>query len=281
MKYTIYNKSCEDMEDLGNETIASIFTSPPYALAKDYGKTSGIGMSENTDAYKEYLNRMFNVFKECYRVLQSGRYIGVNIADVIQTDKKGSEKKPIRYHFFTLLRKCGFIYTDTICWKKPDGMGTQKRFGVLIQNPYPMYYHPNNIYEPILVFRKPGRFELSDYYKDKNTLEWKNFQKFQTDIWEIMPETGVEHPAPFPSKLPQTFFELHSLKEELVLDPFLGSGSSMLAARKIRRECVGYEINPEYIELIKKRCGFAAAGQSTMESYDKTLDKEDTLEVEK
>ncbi len=279
MKYTIYNKSCESMKDIEDEQIASIFTSPPYALAKNYGDTEGIGMSDNVDAYKEYLDRMQKVFNECYRVIVPGRYIGVNIADVIQVDKHGSDKKPIQFHFYVLLRKSGFQYAEVLIWKKPDGMTTQKRFGVFIQHPYPLYYHPNNIYEPILLFKKPGSANLSEQDKVDNKLDYRKFQKFQTDIWEIQPETGVNHPAPFPMTLPKLFFNLHSLKGETVLDPFLGSGSSMLAARLLRRECIGYEINKEYIDLIKSRCGFAQEGQSTMDVFDESLKKEDILEV--
>lgn len=279
MKYTIFNKSCEDMKQISDDSINCIFTSPPYALAKEYGDTDGIGMTENVDAYQEYLNRMQLVLKECYRVLQPGRFIGVNIADVIQMDKKGSHKKPIRFHYYVLLAKCGFEYKDVIQWKKPDGMSTQKRFGVLIQNPYPMYYHPNNIYEPILVFKKPGKYIITDKEKEDNKLDYKEFKPFQSDIWEVQPETSVKHPAPFPWKLPYLFFKLHAFKGDTTLDPFLGSGSSMLASRKLMMHCKGYEINEDYIELCKSRVGFATDGQNTLDQFDSTLENEDELEV--
>lgn len=280
MKYIIYNKSSEDMSDIKSDSIASVFTSPPYALAKNYGDTDGIGMSTKVSAYKgDYIPRMFKVFKEMYRVMMPGRYVGVNIADVIQTDKKSSHKKPIQFHFYTLLRKAGFEYKDVIIWKKPIGMSTQKRFGVFIQNPYPMYYHPNNIYEPILVFKKPGHYEVTDKQKEENKLNYKDFLKYQSDVWEIHPETNVKHEAPFPYFLPKIFFSLYAFKGETVLDMFLGSGSSMLAARLNRQHCIGYEINGDYIELIKERCGFAKSNQMSMEAFDKNLKSEDVLEV--
>ena len=114
MKYIIYNKTSEDMSDLKDDYISCIFTSPPYALAKDYENKDAIGMSDKVDAYDDYLKRMQTVFKECFRVLQPGRYIGVNIADVIQTDKHSREKKPIQFHFYVLLKKCGFEYCEVI-----------------------------------------------------------------------------------------------------------------------------------------------------------------------
>jgi DNA modification methylase len=274
MKYKIVQKSCEDMSYIGDECISSIFTSPPYALAKDY-KSKGIGETDNVDAYQEYLNRMSTVFKECYRVLQPGRMIGVNIADVIQTDKGGSHKKPIRFHFYVLLKKAGFEYCEVIIWKKPDGMSTQKRFGVFIQNPYPMYYKPNNIYEPILVFKKPGKFE----FRKQDKLDYRKFKEYQTDVWSLTPETGVNHPAPYPYKLPYIFFRLHAFKNETVLDCFMGSGSSMLAARKLRMNCIGYEINNDYIELIKKRVGFAVSGQGRIEDFKPEWKNQDEFDV--
>ena len=253
MNLTIFNKSCEDMSDIEDESIACIFTSPPYALAKDYGDTGCIGGDDNLEAYSTYLTRMKQVLIECFRVLQQGRYIGINIADIIQTDSRSREKKPIAFNYMQMLFDIGFEYCDYICWKKPDGMSTQKRFGVLIQNPYPMYYHPNNVYEPILLFKKPGKWFPSDEQKKDNTLNWKELQKFQTDIWEVHPETHVDHPAPFPWKLPLLFFELFVCKGETVLDPFLGSGSSLMAAKQLKMNGIGYEINPKFVELCKKR----------------------------
>ena len=278
MKYIIYNKSCESMKEIESETISCIFTSPPYALAKDYEYKEAIGVSDKPDAYKDYLNRMLKVFKECYRVLQPGRHIGINIGFVIQTNKHNSERKPIPFHFYNLCKKCGFIFKDMIIWKKPSGMGSQRRFGVFMQHPYPMYYYPENIYEPILIFQKPGKFELTEKDKEQNKYNYESFRPFSNDVWEIMPETNVKHPAPFPWVLPKIFFQLYSLKGETVLDPFLGSGSSMKAARTIRRECIGYEINNNYINLILERCGFATSEQGTLEKFS-DIKNEDELEV--
>ena len=247
MKYIIYQKSCENMTDLKDESISTIFTSPPYALAKDYELPEAIGMSDKPNAYEEYLARMTTVFKECFRVLQPGRHIGVNISFVIQSDKHGRERKPLPFHFYTLLKKCGFIFEEQIIWRKASGMLSQRRFGSFIQNPYPTYYHPDNIYEPILVMSKPGDFKMTDKQKEQNKLNWKAFKSYSGDVWYIPADNKTKHPAPFPLGLPKVFLNIYSLKGELVLDPFLGSGSSMLAARIIRRECIGYEINPKYI----------------------------------
>src|SRR3990167_2501022 len=279
MKYIIYNKSCESMTDLKDDSISCIFTSPPYALAKDYERDDAIGMSDKVDAYNDYLKRMMIVFKECFRVLQPGRHIGVNISFIIQADKHGREKKAIPMHFYTLLKKCGFIFEEQIIWRKATGMLSQKRFGSFIQNPYPTYYHPGNIYEPILVMSKPGYFKMTDKQKEQNKLNWQSFKPFADDVWYIPADSQTEHPAPFPLGLPKVFFQLYSLKGELVLDPFLGSGTSMVAARTLRRLAIGYEINPNYIKLITERCGFATKDQNTLDAFDKELVNDDEVEI--
>ena len=94
-----------------------------------------------------------------------------------------------------------------------------------------------------------------------------------------MPETSVEHPAPFPLALPKLFFQLYSLKGELVLDPFGGSGTSMKAARMLRRNCIMYEINPKYIELSLDRCGFANSKQNTLDVFEPELSNNDEIQV--
>lgn len=263
MNYKIIKGTCEDMKEIEDDSISCIFSSPPYALAKDYGDTEGIGMSSEFEAYDDYINRMIKVFKQCYRVLQDGRYIGINIADVIQQTKHSSHKKPIRFDFYRILDSIGFIYEEVIIWKKPEGMANQKRFGVFIQHPFPMYYHPNNIYEPILVFRKPGDWKSNAPKDYDEVMDYKKFQKYQSDVWEIRPETNVNHPAPFPVELPKTFFSLYSFPNETVLDTFLGSGSSMIAAHIIGRSCIGFEINPDYVKLIQSR-----SGQSTLDDFE-------------
>ena len=265
-KHTVIMGTCETMAELDDDSIGLIFTSPPYALAKHYGDTGGIGMTNNVDAYNEYLTRMKWVLQECKRVLKFGRFIGINVADVCQHYKGKWHRKPIRFDYYNMIQEIGgFVYVDVMMWKKPEGMTTQRRFGHLIQNPYPLYYLPNNTYEPIIVFRKLGRYLPNDREKKENKLKWEDYKRYQTDIWEIQPETNSNHPAPFPILLPKLFIELYSLKGDTVLDPFLGSGTTMKACINVGgRHSVGFEINPDYIELIKKRVGF---DQQTLGDY--------------
>ena len=205
-KHTIIHGTCERMDDVRDNSISLVITSPPYYNAKDYGDTgsSNIGNSEELGAYAQYFRLMETVYRECYKKLKMGGHMVVNIGDVIQNEMK----YPVAMDTGVLLRKIfGFSsYMDTIIWKKPTGIVTQKRFGILMQNPYPKYYRPNNLYEPCFVFMKGKK----DYNmnKEENKLNWEHFRKYQNDVWEMMTETKVVqdglHPAPFP-------LELHNL----------------------------------------------------------------------
>ena len=201
-KHLVVIADSRKMPELENESVHLVVTSPPYFNVKNYGSVAGnIGA---IDDYLTYLRSMETVFRECYRVLQTGRYICVNISDVIS----GGRKYPIPGHFVFLLEQAGFTYREDMIWKKPDGIGQNagsgaaKRFGILIQHPYPMYYYPNNVYEHILVFRK-GVFNFR-----KPTTEQKldakldideAMKRWNTDIWAMAPETAT---AMLPARRP-------------------------------------------------------------------------------
>ena len=259
----------QDMPELKDRSIQLVVTSPPYFDVKDYGKIEGnIGAIKS---YEFYLAAVKNVFEECFRVLEDGRYCCVNISDIISDSKKYA----IPAHYVSILEGLGFTYRDDIIWKKPSGVGANgssgaaKRFGVFIQNPYPMYYYPNNIYEHILIFRK-GKF---DYKKltlkktDQARIDISQAKAYlNSDVWEFTPQqknqyNELDHPAMFPDILPETLIKLFTYKGETVLDPFLGSGTTIKVARNLERNSVGYEINPDYFAVIKHRIGFSDSDQ--------------------
>lgn len=245
------------MCELKDSSIQLIVTSPPYFNVKNY-EIENIG---SIDSYSLYLKSLRQIFQECYRVLEDGRYICVNISDV--TSNKA--KYPIPAHCISILQRCGFKYIDDIIWKKPSGRkrgkcsGAAKRFGLLIQHPYPMYYYPNVVYEHILIFRK-GDFDfkkLTYNQKQKSKIDIGYARlHWSTNIWEMMPETRTNHPAMFPQALPDALIKLYSFKGDTILDPFLGSGTTTKAARDLRRNSVGYEINIGYLETIKSKVGY-------------------------
>ncbi|MFA5105334.1 MAG: site-specific DNA-methyltransferase [Candidatus Micrarchaeia archaeon] len=264
-KHKIVFGNSQFMREVGDQSVQLVVTSPPYFDVKDYGNLRGnIGA---ISSYKKYLKAVGEVFTECYRVLEEGRYCAVNISDIISA----AHKYPIPAHYVSLLEGIGFTYRDDIIWKKPSGVGANgaggasKRFGVFMQNPYPMYYYPNNIHEHILIFRK-GRFDFKKLSAKKteqaklDILEAKDF--ISNDIWEFCPQiknqyNELDHPAMFPDILPETLIRLYTYQGETVLDPFLGSGTTTKAAKKLNRHSIGYELNPQFLQVMKRRIGFS------------------------
>jgi len=260
-KHLVVIGDCRSMAEIEDESIQLIITSSPYFNVKDYG-AENIG---SIDEYETYLKLMSEVFKECYRVLEDGRYFCINICDVVS----GTTKYPIPCHYVGMLQKAGFEYRDDIIWKKAKAgskysSGAMKRFGVFVQNPYPMYYFPNNTYEHILIFRK-GKFDYKKISKEekktaKLDLEYVKCH-WNNDIWEMSPQTKNSHtkdlhPAMFPEPLPEAFIKLFTYEGETVLDPFLGSGTTSKVAGNINRNSIGYEINHDYLETIKSKIGY-------------------------
>ena len=250
-KSTVIIGDCRNMAELKDNSVKLIVTSPTYFNVKDYC-TDNVG---SINEYEEYLRSMRQVFSECYRVLDDGRYVCVNVSDVIS----GNKKYPIPCHLVGLLQKSGFEYREDILWKKPSGIGSAKRFGTLIKHPFPMYYYPNNIYEHILVFRK-GKFDFKKITKEerktsKIDLEYAK-SHWNSDIWEMTPETRPGHPAMFPIELPEALIKLYTYEGETCLDPFLGSGTTLRAAKNLNRNAIGYEINLAYLDIIKTKIGY-------------------------
>lgn len=252
------------MAEIPDESTQLIVTSPPYFNVKDYG-VDNIG---SINDFHEYLQNMQLVFNECFRVLQKGRYICVNICDVIS----GEAKYPIPANYVGILQRAGFEYREDIIWRKPSGVGAKgasgaaKRFGLFIQHPYPMYYFPNNVFEHILVFRK-GKFDykkISPEEKQRAAIDIGEAKaRWNSDIWEMNPETKNQytakdsHPAMFPEELPEALIRLYTYPGETVLDPFLGSGTTTKVAAQLDRKSIGYEVNPAYLGLIRKKAGIA------------------------
>ncbi len=239
------------MEELEDKSIHFIVTSPPYFNAPfDYD-----GLFEN---YNQYLGMIRRMAKESYRVLQDGRIFALNIDDMLVN----GEKYPITADAIKIFQNVGFRYRDKIIWKKPDGyLRISKRSGVLLQNPYPMYFYPDNLLESVIIFQK-GKFNyrsISKEVREKSKIDKKEFQNnnWHKTIWEItnvLPGSKLEKGvAAFPEELPYRLIKLFSYIGETVLDPFLGSGTTMKVANKLNRNSIGFEIIRDLEEVIRKK----------------------------
>jgi len=261
--------NCMSMEEIHDESIHLMITSPPYFNAPfDYK-----GLFKN---YEQYLGVLNRVAKEVFRVLRNGRIAVLNIDDMLID----GEKFPIVADATKIFRDAGFRYRDRIIWKKPDGyLRISRRSGVLLQNPYPMYFYPDNLLESIIIFQK-GKFDYRSIPKDireASKIDIKEFSdnKWYMTLWEmvnVLPGSSLEKEiAAFPEELPYRIIKLFSYIGETVLDPFVGSGTTMKVSRDLRRNSIGIEIKKSLVPIINKKLGFE--GQSNL------YHKDDTFEV--
>lgn len=253
MDIKIIHKDClEGLKDLEDESIHLTWTSPPYYNAKAYSQWP---------SYQEYLDFLRDVFIEVYRVTSKGRMCVVNLSPVIverESRQHESKRLAIPFHFFSIMENMGWKYIDDIVWVKPEGSAINRNGG-FFQHRKPVAYKPNLVSETIFVFQKPAPFLIDKIvrsYKD-DTLE-KSLVKGdyeRSNVWLINPETKSKHLAPYPEKLSDNIVKYYSFFGDFVLDPFLGSGTTLLSCKKLNRNGIGFEIHEEYVEMSKKRLG--------------------------
>ena len=236
--------SAETLKKIPQNSIQLVFTSPPYYNAREYS---------NYHSYKEYLEKMKEVFSACNEILEEGRFFIVNISPVI-TKRAGREfesvRYPIPYDFHKIFEETGFYFIDEIIWIKPE-YSVPNRMGGYQQTKKPLSYKPNCITETIMVYRKNCNFLL-----DKNINDYKNFiadddETDMTNCWYISPKSDKNHPAVFPEELCQKIIKYYSYENDVVLDPFAGSGTFGRVARKMKRIPVVCEINEDYAKIIE------------------------------
>lgn len=246
---------CGDMSEVPDGSVHLMVTSPPYYNAPfDYP-----GLFRD---YNEFLSLMQRVSGELYRVLAPGR-VACFVTDDMLVD---GVKYPVVSDITRLMISAGFRYRDRIVWVKPKGyVRISRRSGVVLQHPYPMYYYPDNIQESILIFQK-GKFDYSTIKKlSKKRIEESkidvreyNKQEWYLTVWNItnvLPFKGrvEEGVAAFPEEIPRRLLKLYSFKGETVLDPFVGSGTTLKIASELRRNSWGYELDRELAATIKKK----------------------------
>jgi site-specific DNA-methyltransferase (adenine-specific) len=257
------------MEEIEEKSVHLMVTSPPYFNAPfDY---EGLFKS-----YGQYLGVLRKVAKEIYRVLQDGRIAVLNIDDMLI---KG-EKFPIVADATKIFQEAGFRYRDRIIWKKPDGyLRISRRSGVILQNPYPMYFYPDNLLESIIIFQK-GKFNYRSIHREVREISKVDIKEFQDDKWymtlwemtNVLPGSELERDiAAFPEELPYRVIKLFSYKGETVLDPFAGSGTTMKVARNLGRNSIGIEIKKSLEPVIREKLGFG--------NNRSLFDTEDTFEI--
>ena len=231
----IFTKSSELMDELVDNCISLTITSPPYNIGKD---------SDEDLTDDEYWKMITKVFEEVYRVTESGGRLVVNVANLGR-----KPYIPFSKFFIEIITEIGFLMRGEIIWQKSKGANANFAWGSWLSASNPVI---RDIHEYCLIFSKDS---MKNSSKGKSTIEKEEFMESTLSIWNISPARAkkIGHPAPFPVELVKKFINLYSFKNNLILDPFMGSGSTAIASRMLDRDYIGYEINPEYVKIANKR----------------------------
>lgn len=241
------------MNHSSDKSVHLVITSPPYWQLKDYGTENQIGYHEN---YETYINNLNLVWKECYRVLDNGCRLCVNIGDQFARAVYYGRYKviPIRTEIIKFCESIGFDYLGAIIWQKTTTTNTTGGASLMGSFPTPRNGILSIDYEFILIFKKLGTpSKVSKAIKDQSKLTTDEWKEYFSGHWNFGGVKQDGHIAMFPEELPKRLIKMFAFKGETVLDPFMGSGTTSLAARNLERNSVGYEINAEFIEIAKQK----------------------------
>src|SRR6267378_4661055 len=249
--------------EVADGEVSLIVTSPPYFNAPfDY--------PDLFPSYEDYLGLIRAFASQSRRVLGKGRICAIVTDDMLVKEGGGSRgrKYPLVADTTRIFLDEGFLYRDKITWVKPAGYTRiSRRSGVVLQHPYPMYFYPDNIQESILLFQN-GEFDYS-FLKEapKKILESSkidtdllNKERWNLTVWNItnvlpIPGRVEEGIAAFPEEIPRRLIKLFTMVGEIVFDPFAGSGTTMKVAQELGRKGIGYEIDLELKNVMRKKLG--------------------------
>jgi DNA modification methylase len=242
-----------DMDRVAANSVALVVTSPPYFAGKQYEEALGEGNVPRS--YVEYLEMLTEVFAECADKLEPGGRIAVNVANLGRKPYRSLSADVVSI----LQDRLKLLLRGEIIWQKAHGAGGSTAWGSFQSPANPVL---RDLTERIVVASK-GRFgrALSPHLREKRGLPYQasivkdEFMEATLDLWDIPPEsaTRVGHPAPFPVELPKRLIELYTYRGDLVLDPFMGSGSTAVAAIRVGRHYAGYDTYPEYVAAAEAR----------------------------
>ena len=247
------------MQEAKDTSVRLIVTSPPYWQLKDYGSSDQIGFNHT---YEEYINNLNLVWNECYRVIENGCRLCINIGDQFARSVYYGRYKviPIRTEIIKFCETIGFDYMGAVIWQKITTCNTTGGASVMGSFPYPRNGILKLDYEFILIFKKQGTTApVTHEMREKSKMTTEEWNQYFSGHWNFAGEKQGKHLAMFPEELPKRLIKMFTFVGDTVLDPFLGSGTTTLAAKNLSRNSVGYEINGDFLPFIKERVG---CGQS-------------------
>lgn len=236
LENTIIQASSENMKDIPDNSVHLMITSPPYNVSKEYDEDLSL---------REYLDLLHKVFKETFRVLVHGGRACINVANIGR-----KPYIPLSDYISHIMIDLGFDMRGEIIWNKAAGAGVSTAWGSWQSASNPIL---RDTHEYILVFSK------GDYKRERkekqNTITKDQFIEWTKSIWTMNPESAkkIGHPAPFPEELPYRLIQLYSFLDDIILDPFMGSGTTAVSALKSDRKFVGYDTDKTYIKLAETR----------------------------
>jgi len=247
--------SSTEMPEIEDGSVALVVTSPPYFAGKQYEEE--LERDGVPSSYMEYLDLLRAVFAECTNKLEPGGRIAVNVANLGRKPYRSLSADVIGI----LQDDLGLLLRGELIWQKGEGATGSTAWGSFRSATNPVL---RDITERVVVASK-GRFDRARSVKERKAeglpyesttdLLTEDFMALTLDLWDIPPESArrVGHPAPFPVELPEQLIRLYTFRNDLVLDPFMGSGSTLVAAAQLGRRYIGYDLDPEYVEIARQR----------------------------
>ena len=252
-KHHLINGDSRNMSHIQNESVHLIVTSPPYWQLKDYGTYNQIGFN---DTYESYINNLNLVWKECHRILMPGCRLCINIGDQFARSAYYGRYKVVPIHS-EIIRFCetiGFDYMGSIVWQKPTSMHTTGGEKVMGSYPYPRGGIVKIDFEHILLFKKLGKApKPSLRTKEESALTMEEWNEYFSSHWTFSGAKQNRHIAVFPEELPKRLIKMFSFVGDMVCDPFMGSGTTALAAANLGRNSIGYELNKDFRAFYKEK----------------------------
>ncbi len=243
------------LNKIKDKSVQLIVTSPPYWQLKDYGTDDQIGFN---DSYEEYINNLNLVWQECYRVLSDGCRLCINIGDQFARSVYYGRYKviPIRTEIIRFCETLGMDYMGAIIWQKTTTMNTSGGGAVMGSFPYPRNGILKIDYEFILIFKKLGNSpKPTKEQKEQSAMTKEEWKEYFSSHWNFNGVKQMGHIAMFPEELPKRLIKMFSFVGETVFDPFAGSGTTLLAAKNLNRNSIGYEINKDFAPIIGEKLG--------------------------
>ena len=251
--HKIYFGDSRALNKIEDKSVQLIITSPPYWQLKDYGSNNQIGFN---NSYEEYINNLNLVWMECERILSEGCRLCINIGDQFARSVYYGRYKvvPIRTEIIRFCEALKMDYMGAIIWQKATTMNTSGGGAIMGSFPYPRNGILKIDYEFILIFKKLGNPPKPTLEQKENSIMTKEeWNQYFSSHWNFSGVKQSEHIAMFPEELPKRLIKMFSFFGETIFDPFLGSGTTTLAAKNLGRNSIGYEINKEFESIIKEK----------------------------